>query len=231
METNQVRGQVGYGSEFPAYLQGMETSHGHGLPAGHGARSQPTYKEWKLSKKKAMRFALLLFPAYLQGMETGSDRNARGRCKEVPSLPTRNGNRTMVRINFFFMSSSQPTYKEWKLMTLTLLPSVVPSVPSLPTRNGNSIIILKHWLEPLVFPAYLQGMETELRFNASHNTFRVPSLPTRNGNAQSGLPSVCGFRRSQPTYKEWKRRGPVPGKHRHLGSQPTYKEWKLPDSP
>ena len=76
---------------FPAYLQGMEIDKEERWTKLSIQRSQPTYKEWKLEIKM-----------YPLGTE------------EVPSLPTRNGNKwDYVDCDGFF-ACSQPTYKEWK---------------------------------------------------------------------------------------------------------------------
>ena len=55
---------------FPAYLQGMETQAFNGVHLQGVARSQPTYKEWKLANSFACFRSCWGFPAYLQGMET-----------------------------------------------------------------------------------------------------------------------------------------------------------------
>ena len=81
----------------------------------HDARSQPTYKGWKLNKLLDRLYATF-----------------------VPSLPTRDGNmhgekqRVYVRI-----AGSQPTYKGWKPRWPSRDPGPESSVPSLPTRDGN----------------------------------------------------------------------------------------------
>ncbi len=80
----------------------------------------------------------------------------------------------------------------------------IERVPSLPTRNGNGPQLWAMIKFSMVFPAYLQGMET-----------RIPGSP---------VAVLLGC--SQPTYKEWKRpRSRSVGAHSR-GSQPTYKEWK-----
>ena len=102
---------------------------------------------------------------------------------------------------------SQPTYKEWKRGTRTQ-----------PVH------------QPTPFPAYLQGMETQMGITTTLFVLRVPSLPTRNGNSirisGSGSSSIVP---SLPT-----RNGNVTilfqlGRERYC-SQPTYKEWKLASS-
>ena len=99
--------------------------------------------------------------------------------RRVPSLPTRNGNRLLL-----------------------LLAPVQVQVPSLPTRNGNPGACANTICSPS-FPAYLQGMETDLAAVAVLAILGFPAylqgMETDPGGAQAVLPL-----RSQPTYKEWK---------------------------
>ena len=150
-------GEASRGCEFPAYLQGMETSlcssgvdgSGCSQPTYKGwkllvlrivgpklERSQPTYKGWKQSKDAGDDQEGHGFPAYLQGMETSR------------------------------------SVEEYLLRRV---------VPSLPTRDGNdkSRVVITRLN---VFPAYLQGMETRRAEKLEATVIDVPSLPTRDGN-------------------------------------------------
>ena len=169
---------------FPAYLQGMETVKHRGPFYRLPGRSQPTYKEWKPTLNGSTTAHTTGFPAYLQGMETisrmwsggrpggfpaylqGMETRAplcgvgRGRRKfpaylqgmethlrnplvggseRVPSLPTRNGNISIFETWYLSPTGSQPTYKEWKRFW---------------DASG--------WRSVSGFPAYLQGMETQV---------------------------------------------------------------------
>ena len=195
------------------------------------------------------RIRVLLFPAYLQGMERelGPDglraalgvpslptRNGkrslwlacRFRLLAVPSLPTRNGKLQGPRRRSLSRSRSQPTYKEWKGASL-VFSTIAWGVPSLPTRNGKRVFsrMLPQFLTQ-AFPAYLQGMESALKKFFGVFGIEVPSLPTRNGKLTGSLITLTLLPvPSLPTrngkYAEWLRE--------FLGvdgSQPTYKEWK-----
>ena len=79
-----------------------------------------------------------------------------------------------------------------------------------------------------VFPAYLQGMETAVVL-LDHS--RSVEFPAYLQGMETGLRPVepgGEARRSQPTYKEWKRWIPPGNTWPGSGSQPTYKEWKRP---
>ena len=169
METESFSGRYGlHFWLFPAYLQGMETEIAIGLGVTNHIGSQPTYKEWK---------PLRVF----------SERGARDR--QVPSLPTRNGNLcTLLAIRHVSMRfpaylqgmetekadglemevplRSQPTYKEWKRVVW-----------------GGV-----YGLHVCSQPTYKEWKQTSL---------------------QSRPPIHCPG--SQPTYKEWK---PGPGNTR-----------------
>ncbi len=145
-------------------------------------RSQPTYKEWKhLSPGSCLRGPGSSQPTYKE-WKLNSLTLFRSSIFPVPSLPTRNGNCCRGLMPSGGTSCSQPTYKEWK-RDMAAAMGVNILVPSLPTRNGNRRTPLpfgccqtcsqptyKEWKRAVVmdsaelsmlFPAYLQGMETK----------------------------------------------------------------------
>ena len=102
------------------------------------------------------------------------------------------------------LSSSQPTYKEWK---------------------GQIQQGIDHHHGP--FPAYLQGMESAGFWPRCDTRPGFPAylqgMERRAGGKGNRFPKLG----SQPTYKEWKvlqRPRPNGGEG---SSQPTYKEWKV----
>ena len=148
------------------------------------------------------------------------------------------------------LRGSQPTYKEWKLEKELARDGEVVHVPSLPTRNGNTFVswicsYMGHLVPSLPtrngnwpgnvqevqaaeeFPAYLQGMETDVPENGNVAVMGFPAYLQGMETGLRGNTSPARSRCSQPTYKEWKQN--LDGfkdvlEHR---SQPTYKEWKL----
>ena len=169
---------------------------------------------------------LFTFPAYLQGMETSI---------------------SGVSLTMWF-ASSQPTYKEWKLLSdpaPLCAPGGFPAyLQGMETGGGEG-----SQLYAPEFPAYLQGMETGKLEEHLGGDFQVPSLPTRNGNGRAWKGGLCKpfvpslptrngnparppssaraiSQCSQPTYKEWKHPTPRALTGGWVGSQPTYKEWK-----
>ena len=51
-------------------------------------------------------------------------------------------------------------------------------------------------------------------------------LPTRNGNRQQVAGALRGYKRTDPTYKEWKRGAINTYAYSPRRTDPTYKEWK-----
>ena len=101
-------------------------------------------------------------------------------------------------------SSTDPTYKEWKLGLSELAGTDTTHARILPTRNGNLYA---------------------LSISSHEGVARI--LPTRNGNNGS-----CGCRNTSnplctdPTYKEWKRAPSSRAPPDAPSTNPTYKEWK-----
>ena len=124
---------------------------------------------------------MLPFPAYLQGMETILENLTQILNRLVPSLPTRDGNVPLLLRQHNLLVGSQPTYKGWK-----------------PVENG----VLRAY--SIMFPAYLQGMETVPRSTPAR--YRLPGFPAYLQGMETCLPGGPGPARggSQPTYKGWK---------------------------
>ena len=126
----------------------------------------------------------------------------------VPSLPTRNGNSGAASPGVPVRSGSQPTYKEWKHGKRTqpahqrlrsqptykewkldpaqvVQPEIESSQPTYKEWKRFPVTLEIGW--NIMFPAYLQGMETFSGYLGNRMELHVPSLPTRNGNGVGAL--------------------------------------------
>ena len=84
------------------------------LSRSRNCRTDPTYKEWKLSFYQLSRCHLIKHGSYLQGMETYKYLWYRVLRALARILPTRNGNQEFLPPLREALGSTDPTYKEWK---------------------------------------------------------------------------------------------------------------------
>ncbi len=86
-------------------------------PGSNVPGSQPTYKEWKLFLDAIDTAGDTVFPAYLQGMETSFLESAAHFGAQFPAYLQ--GMETFDRlVRPDLEPGSQPTYKEWKRLSV-----------------------------------------------------------------------------------------------------------------
>ena len=108
-------------------------------------RSYPTYEEWKPFQGEWLQVTSQnLFLSYLWGMETPMFVFSQVVSSWVLILPMRNGNHSLTLSFSIYLSSSYPTYEEWK-----------------PSN------FLKYVFLSFKFLSYLWGMETLCNRNES----------------------------------------------------------------
>ena len=107
--------------------------------------------------------------------------------------------------------STDPTYKEWKHISLMLLIFSPPLHGSYLQGMETCNPAKEPYLDPK-HGSYLQGMETMGAWFWGYLGDNARILPTRNGNHSPNCKTIFEFRRTDPTYKEWKQFSPSEAK-------------------